>query len=82
MTELSESEFEAFEEDLNVLVTTLKESFNSADVRYYIDEQSDTLFVELEGLDEYSNKEISEIASPVLEELDLDFEEIILVPLK
>jgi len=82
MAEISESEFEAFEEDLNFLIKTLKDSFNSTEARFYIDEQSDTLFVELEGLHEYTREETTEIASPILEELDLDFEEIILIPLK
>jgi len=82
MTEINESDYQAFEEDLEVLVHTLKESFESTDARFYIDDPTDTLFIELEGLDGYRQEEIAEIASPVLGELDLDFEEVILIPLK
>lgn len=82
MPELNESDFEAFEDDLQILVHTLKESFNAEDARYYVDERHDTLYVELEGLDEYSEAEITEIAGPVLDELDLDFDEIALLPLR
>jgi len=37
--------------------------------------------VKLEGLNDYSESEIEEIAAPVLSELDLDFEQIIILPL-
>jgi len=82
MPELNESDFEAFEDDLQILVHALKESFNAEEARFYVDERHDTLFVELEGLDDYSEEEITEIAGPVLDELDLDFDEIALLPLR
>ncbi|MFN1835909.1 hypothetical protein AB2B38_011660 [Balneola sp. MJW-20] len=81
MSEENEEAFQAFMEDLEFLINTLKDSFESQDVQFFIDEQHNTLFVKLEGLDEYSEKEIEEIAGPVLDELDLDFEEITLLPL-
>lgn len=81
MSEPTESEFQAFAEDVEFLIKTLQESFESTDVQFYIDERNETLYVKLEGLNDYSEDEIEEIASPILEELDLDFEEIILLPL-
>ena len=40
----------------------------------------ETLFIKLEGIEEYTQAVIIEIAEPILEELDMDFEEIILMP--
>jgi len=82
MEENSESEFEEWQKDVAYLAEVLKESFESTDVRYSIDDQNDILYIELEGLDEYSEEEIVEIAEPLLEEIDLDFEDVILLPLK
>lgn len=79
--EEKELEFQAFMEDLEYLVDVLKKSFESNDARFYIDDQHNSLFIKLEGLDDYSEKEISEIAAPILNELDLDFEEITLLPM-
>lgn len=75
-----EMDFKSYEEDLNVLVETLKESFESSEVEYHIDEINDTLYIKLEGLDDYSQQEIVEIAGPILGELDMDFEEIVFMP--
>lgn len=79
--EPTEEELQAFIEDVEFLVKTLKEIFESDDAQFFIDEENEILYVKLEGLNDYSEEEIEEIASPVLEELDLDFEEIILMPL-
>ena len=76
-----EAEFEAWREDVEYLVDILKESFESTDARYNVDEMNDILYVELEGLHEYSDEEIVEIAEPILDVIELDFEDIILVPL-
>lgn len=76
-----EQEYLAWHEDIEYLVNILKESFESTDSSYYVDEMNEILYVELEGLDEYTEEEIVEIAGPILEELDLDFEDIIILPL-
>lgn len=81
MSELNESDYNAFQEDIAYLVNALKESFEATEVRYHEDEINDTLYIELEGLADYSETEIEEIAGPLLEELDLDFDEIILLPI-
>ena len=80
MSAPEEIDYQSFEEDLNVLVETLKDSFESSDAEYHIDEVNETLYIKLEGLDDYSQAEIVEIAGPILEELDMDFEEIVFMP--
>ncbi len=81
MSEPTEDESRAFIEDVEYLIKTLKESFESTEAEFFIDEQNEILYVKLEGLNDYSEDEIEEIATPILSELDLDFEEIILLPL-
>lgn len=81
MSDNNESQLNAWQEDIEYLVKVLKESFESIDSRYTVDEQNEILYVELEGLQDYSEKEIAEIAEPLLEAIDLDFEDIILLPL-
>ncbi len=80
MSAPEEIDYKSFEEDLNVLIDTLKDSFESSDAEYHIDEVNETLYIKLEGLDDYSQAEIVEIAGPILEELDMDFEEIVFMP--
>lgn len=82
MTESNESELEAWQQDVEYLVNILKESFESTDVNYWVDDINEILYVELEGLQDYPDDEIVEIASPVLDEIELDFEDIILLPLQ
>ena len=82
MPEENESDFEEWTKDVEFLVHTLKESFESTDARYNVDEMNDILYVELEGLDEYSDEDIVEIAEPILDISELNFEDIILLPLK
>jgi len=81
MSNIEESEHHSFEEDLKFLIKTLKESFESTDVQYFVDDHNDVLYVKLEGLGDYPDEEIEEIVNPIFEVLDLDFEEIILLPL-
>lgn len=81
MSEPNETEYTAWQEDVDFLIQTLKDLFESIDSRAYVDEVQNQLYIELEGLHEYSHEEIAEIAEPVLSELDLDFEDIILLPL-
>lgn len=81
MSDTSETEHREWENDLDYLVQTLKKSFESTDARYSVDELNDILYVELEGLQEYSEDEIIEIAEPVLDLIELDFEDIVLIPM-
>jgi hypothetical protein len=81
MNETNESQINEWQEEVEYLVKILKESFESSDARYSVDELNDILYVELEGLGDYSEDEIVEIAELILEEVELDFEDIILLPL-
>lgn len=69
-----------FEQDIEDLVQQLKLAFGSDRVRWFLHEQTDTLYIELSGLDTLPEDVIGSKAEPILEELDLDFEEIILMP--
>ncbi|TVQ64710.1 MAG: hypothetical protein EA360_11675 [Balneolaceae bacterium] len=80
MSDRSEVEHREWEQDVDYLVQTLKKSFESTDARYSVDEMNDILYVELEGLEQYSEDEIVEIAEPVLDLIELDFEDIVLLP--
>jgi hypothetical protein len=81
MSKSEELEYQSFEEDVQFLVDTLAKCFESVDAEFYIDEHNETLYIKLEGLQEYSEAETEEIAGPVLEEIDMDFEQIVLLPL-
>lgn len=81
MEESNESEFEEWQKDVEYLVNVLKESFEATEARYNVDDFNDILYVELEGLDDYSEDEIIEIAEPILDLIELDFEDVVLVPL-
>ena len=82
MAEFSESDYNAFEQDIELLVDTFKKIFESENARYYWDDSQERLYVLIEGLDELEQEEINEAAQDVLDELDLDFDEIVLLPLK
>lgn len=81
MAELTDKDYEAYEQDIKLLVDTLRKCFSAEKARYNIVGHKNTLFIEIEGLDELSPEEISEVAEPVLDELDMDFDEISLLPL-
>lgn len=82
MTDFTEEDYEAYEQDLEILVDTLRKCFNAEKARYSVIGHQNALYIEIEGLDSLSNKEIQEVAEPVFNELDMDFDEISLVPLK
>ena len=82
MAELTDADYEAYEQDIELLVDTLRKCFNAEKARYNVVGHQNTLYIEIEGLDELTPEEISEIAEPVLDELDMDFDEISLLPLK
>lgn len=82
MAELEDADYEAYEQDVELLVDTLRKCFNADKARYSVVGHQNTLYIEIEGLDELSPEQISEVAEPVLDELDMDFDEISLLPLK
>lgn len=81
MADFTEEDYEDYEHDIKLLVDTLRQCFLAEKARYYVAGHQNTLFIEIEGLDELSQDEIAEVAEPVLDELDMDFDEISLVPL-
>ncbi|MDX1671353.1 MAG: hypothetical protein R3211_03370 [Balneolaceae bacterium] len=81
MAQFNESDYQAYEEDIELLVDTLRKCFNAEHARYFVAGHQNTLFVEIEGLDQLSDEEIAEVAEPVLSELDMDFDEVTLLPL-
>jgi hypothetical protein len=81
MTEPIEEGRETGEQDIEILVDVLRQCFMAEKARYYLPAHQNELFIEIEGLDELSQEEISETAEPVLEEFNLDFDEILLIPM-
>ena len=69
-----------FENEIITLAEQLKSAFKSEKMRWFLHEQSDTLYIELSGLEDLSEEVIGSLAEPILDDLDLDFEEIILLP--
>ena len=82
MDDLNDSDYEAYEQDIELLVDTLRKCFNSEKARYNVIGHQNARYIEIMGLDELSAEEISEVAEPILEELDMDFDEVSLLPLK
>ena len=82
MDELTNTDYEAYEQDIELLVDTLRQCFDAEKARYNVIGHQNALYIEIEGLDALSPDEISEVAGPVLEELDMDFDEVSLLPLK
>ena len=82
MSELDDADYEAYEQDIELLVDTLRKCFDAEKARYSVVGHQNTLYIEIEGLDELNPDTISEVAEPVLDELDMDFDEISLLPLK
>jgi len=80
MVNETNEDHESTQQEIALLVDTLRKCFGALKARYYIAEYQDTLFIEVEGLEDLSETEITEVAAPVLNELDADFEEISLVP--
>ncbi len=81
MADFEDADYEAYEQDIELLVDTLRKCFNAKKARYSVVGHQNTLYIEIEGLDELSPEEISEVAEPVLDELDMDFDEISFLPL-
>lgn len=81
MSDLEDADYESYEQDIELLVDTLRKCFNAEKARYNVVGHQNTLYIEIAGLEELNPEEISEVAEPVLDELDMDFDEISLLPL-
>ena len=78
---MTHDDIDRFNEDVNTLVADLAGAFNAAEFRHFIQEETETLYVSLKGLETFTEEEIQELAIPILDGNDLDFDEIVLLPL-
>ena len=70
-----------FDQEINNLVEQIKTAFKAEKSRWYLHDQTDTLYVEISGMDAWSEEDIDALMTPIMDDLELDFEEIILLPL-
>ena len=78
---MTPDDLDRFHEDVNALVANLAGAFNATEYRHFIQEETDTLYVSLKGLESFTEEQIQALAIPILDENDLDFDEIILLPI-
>jgi hypothetical protein len=78
---MEKDDLQRFDEDIQQLVNDLAATFKSEKCKWFLHEETDTLYVELQGLEDLSEDEIEALATPILDEVELDLEEIILMPL-
>jgi hypothetical protein len=69
-----------FDKEINELVDQIRTIFNTDASRWFLHEQTDTLYVEIKGIESYPESEVEALLTPIMDELELDFEEIILLP--
>lgn len=65
-------------EEIGKYIATL---FDTSSFDFTVDSSTETLFVQISGLDKFTPDEIEARVGPYLEELDSDFEQIILLNL-
>jgi hypothetical protein len=75
-------DLDRFENDIRGLSEALQRAFGATKVRWFNHEQSETLYIEIDGLENIADEDVERIAAPIIDESDLDFEEIILIPHK
>jgi hypothetical protein len=78
---MTPDDIDRFQEDVNALVATWAEAFKATEFRHFIQEETETLYVSLKGLETFTEEQIQTLAVPILDEIDLDFDEIILLPI-
>jgi len=81
MADIEDADYEAYEHDIELLVDTLRKCFEADKARYNVVGHQNALFIEIEGLEQLNPEEVSTVAEPVLDELNMDFDEISLLPL-
>lgn len=77
---MENDDLEQFDQEIKDLVDQLKSSFDSEKARWFHHEPSDTLYIELSGIEKLDDEYVYRIASPLFDELELEFEEIIILP--
>jgi len=78
---MTPDDLDRFDEDVKKLVENLAGAFKADEYRHFIQETTDTLYVSIKGLEAFTEEEIQALAIPILDEIDLDFDEIILLPI-
>ncbi len=71
---------EDFESEINRLIAELRSTLGDGASRWYYDDHSEILYIELESLSGLSDDIIEKKAGPVLDASELDFEEVVLLP--
>ncbi|MDI6401494.1 hypothetical protein QLX67_05760 [Balneolaceae bacterium ANBcel3] len=81
MTEkIDENAPEDFAAEIDVLVKAITKELGLNKSRWYYDDASETLYIEIEHLETLPEKVIEEKTGIFLDESELDFEEVILLP--
>jgi hypothetical protein len=68
--------------ELNRIAGLLAKAFDAKTWRVTRDPQSETVFIGIHGLDRFSEDQIERIAGPLLDDIDLEYEEIVLISLE
>lgn len=64
-----------------VITQKLAEVFKTEGIRVSIDSFREILYVRIPGLNNFTENQVDEMTAPILDELESDFEEIILLDL-
>jgi hypothetical protein len=65
---------------LHDIATRLASAFGADRYRISHDPQSEAIFIAIPGLDRFTEEEIEAAAGPLLDDIDLEYEEIVLIP--
>ncbi|MCA1800989.1 MAG: hypothetical protein LC662_00845 [Rhodothermaceae bacterium] len=65
--------------ELNRIAGLLAKAFDAKTWQITHDPQSETVFISIAGLDRFSEDQIERIAGPLLDDIDLEYEEIVLI---
>jgi hypothetical protein len=68
--------------ELNRIAGLLANAFDAKTWRITRDPQSETVFIGINGLDRFSEDQIERIAGPLLDDIDLEYDEIVLISLE
>ncbi len=69
-----------FDAEIRDLIAALEEQLGEGASRWYHDESTETLYIELQALGGLTEEQIEQKAGPILDQCGLDFEEILLLP--
>ncbi len=79
---MEDQALDEFDKEISLLAQNMATAFETEKYRYHYQADSETLYLEIGGLDAFSEEQIGEIAEPILDNFDLDIEEILILPLK